>query len=105
MTASQASPLATIQQLDPVYVDVTQSSADLLRLRRELASGALKGAAAGQAKVRLVLEDGTDYDRRGTFKFSDVTVNQSTGSVTLRTVFPNPEEVLLPGMYRAGRHR
>lgn len=99
VTASQASPLAIIQQLDPVYVDVTQSSADLLRLKRDLASGSLKEAAADQAKVRLVLEDGTAYDQRGTFKFSDVTVNQGTGSVTLRTLFPNPDEVLLPGLY------
>ena len=99
VTASQDTPLATIQQLNPVYVDVTQSSADLLRLKRELAGGTLKGASASQARVRLVLEDGTDYDQRGTFKFSDVTVNQSTGSVTLRTVFPNLKEVLLPGLY------
>ena len=97
--AEQDQSLATIQQLDPVFVDVTQSSAELLRLKRELASGALKGAAAGQAKVRLQLEDGTDYGQPGNFKFSDVTVNPSTGSVTLRTVFPNPEEILLPGMY------
>lgn len=99
VTASQASPLATIQALDRVYVDVTQSSAELLRLKRELASGALKGADAGQAKVHLVFEDGTAYDQPGSFKFSDVTVNPSTGSVTLRTLFPNPKELLLPGMY------
>lgn len=99
VTAGQAAPLAIIQQLDPIYVDVTQASAELLRLKRQLASGALKGVAADQARVRLSLEDGTSYDRPGTFKFSDVTVNPSTGSVTLRTVFPNPAEVLLPGMY------
>jgi len=99
VTASQAVPLATIQQLDPIYVDVTQSSSDLLQLKRQLASGALRGAAAGQAKVSLLFEDGTPYARPGTLKFSDVTVNQSTGSVTLRTVFPNPDELLLPGMY------
>jgi membrane fusion protein (multidrug efflux system) len=99
VTASQANPLATIQALDKVYVDVTQSSADLLRLKRELASGTLKGATAGQAKVHLVFEDGTAYDQPGSLKFSDVTVNSSTGSVTLRTVFPNPRELLLPGMY------
>jgi membrane fusion protein, multidrug efflux system len=97
--AEQDQSLATIQQLDPIYVDVTQSSAELLRLKRELASGALKGAAAGQAKVRLQLEDGSDYEQAGSFQFSDVTVNPSTGSVTLRTVFPNPDELLLPGMY------
>lgn len=99
VTASQPAPLATIQQLDPIYVDVTQSSSDLLQLKRQLASGALSGAAAGQAKVSLLFEDGTPYARTGTLKFSDVTVNQSTGSVTLRTVFPNPDEMLLPGMY------
>jgi len=99
VTASQPAPLATIQQLDPIYVDVTQSSSDLLQLKRQLASGALSGAAAGQAKVSLLFEDGTPYARTGTLKFSDVTVNQSTGSVTLRTVFPNPDELLLPGMY------
>ncbi|AMV73731.1 efflux RND transporter periplasmic adaptor subunit [Desulfuromonas carbonis] len=98
VTASQATPLATIQALDPAYVDVTQSSAELLQLKRELASGALKGAA-GQAKVRLVFEDGTDYDQTGVLKFSDVTVDPSTGSVTLRTLFPNPKQLLLPGMY------
>jgi len=98
VTASQATPLATIQQLKQVYVDLTQSSSELLRLKRELASGTLKGTA-GQAEVRLLLEDGTGYDQPGSFKFSDVTVDPSTGSVTLRTVFPNPDEVLLPGMY------
>lgn len=103
VTAGQAAPLAIIQQLDPIYVDVTQSSAELLRLKRELASGALTGVAAGQARVRLRLEDGTSYELPGSFKFSDVTVNQSTGSVTLRTVFPNPAEVLLPGMYVQAR--
>jgi len=99
VTANQAAPLATIQQLDPIYVDLTQSNSDLLRLKRQLASGALQGKAAGQAKVRLLLEDGIGYDLPGALKFSDVTVNPSTGSVTLRTVFPNPQEVLLPGMY------
>jgi membrane fusion protein, multidrug efflux system len=99
VTASQAAPLATIQQLDPVYVDVTQSTAELLRLQHELTSGALKTDADGQPKVQLVLEDGTNYPLAGTMKFSDVTVNQSTGSVTLRTLFPNPQHLLLPGMY------
>jgi len=98
-TAGQAAPLATIQKLDPVYVDVTQSTSDLLRLKRELASGALQSDGGGQAQVKLLLEDGSAYPLPGTLKFSDVTVSPSTGSVTLRTQFPNPRQLLLPGMY------
>ena len=98
VTASQPAPLATIQKLDPVYVDVTQSSADMLRLKQALASGQLKSGGS-QAKVKLILEDGSKYPLEGVMKFSDVTVDQSTGSVTVRTVFPNPKNVLLPGMY------
>ncbi|HEX4352251.1 MAG TPA: efflux RND transporter periplasmic adaptor subunit [Polyangiales bacterium] len=96
VTASQSAPLATIQQLDPIYVDVTQSSAQLLRLKRLLASG---GALPPSAKVDLMLEDGTQYDEVGELQFTDVTVDASTGSVTLRALFPNPEGLLLPGMY------
>ena len=99
VTASQTAPLATIQQLDPVYVDVTQSSAELLRLKRNLANGELKGQDASQAKVKLLLEDGSSYPQEGILKFSEVTVDQSTGSVTLRALFPNPEQLLLPGMF------
>lgn len=99
VTTGQPTPLATIQQMDPIYVDVTQSSANLLRLRQNLASGQLKGNGAQQAKVKLLLEDGTSYPVGGTLKFSDVTVDPSTGSFILRTVFPNPRHVLLPGMY------
>ena len=99
VTASQAAPLATIQQLDPVYVDVTQSSAELLRLKRSLANGELKGQDVGQAKVKLLLEDGSSYPLEGSLKFSEVTVGQSTGSVTLRALFPNPDQLLLPGMF------
>jgi len=102
VTANQATALATIQQLDPVYVDMTQSSADLLRLKRELASGEIKGAQAGQAKVKLILEDESHYPQEGTLKFSEVTVDQSTGSVTLRASFPNPNQLLLPGMFVRG---
>jgi len=102
VTANQATALATIQQLDPVYVDVTQSSADLLRLKRNLASGELKNDAPGQAKVKLLLEDNSTYPQTGTFKFSEVTVDQSTGSVTLRAQFPNPNQLLLPGMFVRG---
>lgn len=96
VTASQAAPLATIQRLDRIYVDVTQSASDMLDLRRRLAAGDL---GATQARVKLVLEDGTTYPLAGRLEFSDVTVNQSTGSVALRAVFPNPDGVLLPGMY------
>ncbi|BDV41124.1 MexX family efflux pump subunit [Geotalea uraniireducens] len=99
VTASQPTALATIQQLAPIYVDVTQSTADLLKLKQNLASGILKKSAAGQAKVKLILEDGTPYPLAGVLKFSDVTVDQSTGSVTLRAVFPNPKDTLLPGMF------
>jgi len=88
-----------VQQLDTIYVDVTQSSADLLRLRRDLASGQLKTAGANQAAVKLILEDGSTYPLAGKLQFSDVTVDQSTGSITLRAVFPNPKGELLPGMY------
>ena len=98
VTASQPTALATIQQLDSMYVDVTQSSAELLRLKRNLASGLLK-SDAGQARVKLLLEDGTPYPLPGTLKFSEVTVDQSTGSITLRAVFPNPKQTLLPGMF------
>lgn len=99
VTASQPAPLATIQQLDTVFVDVTQSSANLLRLRRSLAQGDLQSGGPDQARVRLVLEDGTPYPQEGVLAFSDVTVDPGTGSVTLRTVFPNPDHLLLPGMY------
>lgn len=99
VTANQALALATIQQLDPVYVDVTQSSAELLRLKRDLANGAIKADGANQAKVKLLLEDGTPYPLEGSLKFSEVTVDQGTGSITLRALFPNPEQMLLPGMF------
>jgi membrane fusion protein (multidrug efflux system) len=100
VTASQTAALATIQQLDSMYVDVTQSSADLLKLKQNLASGMLKNSgAAQQARVKLLLEDGTPYPQAGTLKFSEVTVDQSTGSITLRAVFPNPKQTLLPGMF------
>jgi membrane fusion protein, multidrug efflux system len=100
VTASQTTALATVQQLDPIYVDVTQSSADLLSLKRDLASGALKRAGNSQAAmVHLVLEDGTPYPLEGRLAFTDVTVDSTTGSVTLRAVFPNPKHDLLPGMF------
>ena len=99
VTASQSSALATIQQLSPIYVDVTQSSAELLRLKQNLASGALKSNGSTDAKVRLLLENGSPYPLPGTLKFSEVTVDQSTGSITLRAIFPNPKHILLPGMF------
>ncbi|MBP5988330.1 MAG: efflux RND transporter periplasmic adaptor subunit [Azonexus sp.] len=99
VTASQQSALATVQQLDPIYVDVTQSSAELLRLKRDLTSGKLKKAGAAQAAVKLVLEDGSAYPLTGKLQFSDVTVDQGTGTIMLRAVFPNPKGDLLPGMY------
>ena len=99
VTASQPAALATVQQLSPIYVDVTQSSAELLRLKRNLASGLLKSNGTAQAKVNLLLEDGSAYPLPGTLKFSEVTVDQSTGSITLRAIFPNPKQTLLPGMF------
>jgi membrane fusion protein (multidrug efflux system) len=99
VTAYQPTPLAVIQQLDPIYVDVAQANADLLRLRRSLESGNLKNGGGSQKKVSLLLEDGTPYSRQGTLQFRDVTVDPTTGSVTLRMVFANPNQVLLPGMF------
>lgn len=99
VTANQASALATIQKLDSVYVDVTQSSSSLLRLKKNMESGLIKKDAANQAKIKLVLEDGTPYPQEGVLKFSDVTVDTGTGSISLRSVFPNPKMTLLPGMY------
>ena len=98
VTASQAMPLATIQQLDPVYVDVTQSSTETLRLRKALENSPRKDED-GQAKVLLLLDDGTQYPQPGNLKFTEAFVEPSTGSVTLRTLFPNPKLLLLPGMF------
>ena len=98
-TAYQSSPFATIQQLDPIYVDAAQSSANLLQLKRNIAAGRIKGTGPDQARVKLLLEDGTPYPQEGTLKFSEVTVDPSTGSFILRMVFPNPKYILLPGMY------
>ncbi|TKJ80313.1 efflux transporter periplasmic adaptor subunit [Pseudomonas sp. CFBP13509] len=99
VTASQATAMATIQQLDPIYVDVTQSSAALLNLKESLAKGEIQKVGANAAKVALVLENGRTYPLEGRLEFSDVTVNQDTGAITLRAVFPNPNADLLPGMY------
>ena len=95
----QLEAMAVIQQLDPIYVDVTQSSVELLELRRELESGRLQKAGDNAAKVKLTLEDGSQYKLDGKLEFSEVSVDQTTGSVTLRAVFPNPDHTLLPGMF------
>ena len=99
VTANQATALATVQQLDPVYVDVTQPSATLLRLQRESAAGLLRRDESGQTRVQLQLEDGSAYAHPGALQFSEVTVDPGTGSVTLRALVPNPERLLLPGMF------
>ncbi len=103
VTASQAAPLVTVAQLDPIYVDLTQPSAQLLQQRRDLASGALRRASADRAVVRLLLEDGSEYPHPGEVQFSEVIVDQGTGSVTLRAIFPNPDQMLLPGMFVRAR--
>ena len=99
VTAGQGTAMTTIQQIDPIYVDVTQSSSSLLRLQQSLASGALRKDGANSTKVKLLLENGTPYPLEGTLQFRDVTVDPTTGSFILRIVFPNPNSILLPGMY------
>src|SRR5258706_3934 len=100
---SAATLMTTVQQIDPIYVDLTQSSVEGLQLRRDIASGRLKVSGPGQAQVALTLEDGSQYSVPGTLQFSDITVNQGTGSVTVRAMFPNPQFVLLPGMFVRAR--
>lgn len=99
VSSGQSSAMAVIQQLDPIYVDVTQSSVAMLKLRRELASGQLQKAGENAARVKLILEDGSEYAELGQLEFSEVSVDEGTGSVTLRAVFPNPNHDLLPGMF------
>jgi membrane fusion protein (multidrug efflux system) len=99
VTARQSAALATIQQIDPIYVDVTQSSTELIRLRREIASGAIRSDRTGAASVKLTLEDGSAYPLEGRLEFTEVSVDPTSGAVTLRAVFPNPQHQLLPGMY------
>lgn len=96
VTSGQADPLTTIQRLDPIFVDIQQSSADLLTLRRQLAGG---GGTPSEATVSLKLEDGSDYGRKGRLQFTEAMVDPATGTVTLRARFPNPQGLLLPGMY------
>lgn len=101
VTANQATALTTVQQLDPIHVDVTQTSTEVLRLKRELAAGRLQraGNGDGEAPIRLVLEDGTRYPQEGRLAFAGVNVDTGTGSITLRAVVPNPQGLLMPGMY------
>lgn len=105
VTANQTTSLATITQLDPIYVDVTESATTLLRLKQELAAGQLQRSGPDQAKVTLLLEDGSPYGAPGILQFSEVTVDQGTGTVALRAIFPNHDHMLLPGLYvRAELH-
>ncbi|MGD2128534.1 MAG: efflux RND transporter periplasmic adaptor subunit [Lysobacterales bacterium] len=97
VTANQDSPLATVQQLDPIYVDLTRSASELLQLRRELSSGAARSTEG--IPVTIILEDGTRYAHEGELAFSDVAVDPMTGSYALRVVVPNPDSLLMPGMY------
>lgn len=99
VTAYQPVALATVQQLDPIYVDVTQATADILRLTDRVERGHLKAGMREDKKVKLLLEDGTPYPLEGKLQFRDVSVDQATGSVILRMVFPNPQRILLPGMF------
>ncbi|MHA7848090.1 multidrug efflux RND transporter periplasmic adaptor subunit SdeX [Serratia sp. D1N4] len=102
VSTGQVTAMTTVQQLDPMYVDVTQSSNDFLRLKQELADGTLQ-QENGKAKVKLLLENGQEYAHEGTLEFSDVTVDQTTGSITIRAIFPNPNDALLPGMFVRAR--
>ena len=95
----QSDALATIQQLDPIYIDITESSAALLKQREDFSKGRLQSSSGGAATVNLTLENGSVYPAQGRLEFSEVSVDPSTGSVTLRAVFPNPDHVLLPGMF------
>ena len=99
VTSQQSTPLATVQQLDPIYVDITQSSVDMLKLQRALASGDLQRDEKNEAEVSLTLEDGSEYGEHGKLQFAEVSVDPSTGAVLLRALFPNPRRELLPGMF------
>jgi len=104
VTAGQTTALTTITQLDPIYVDLNQSSSDLLRLRQEFASGKLSQGDAGKAPVSLTLDGSSHaYDKPGELKFADVTVDSSTGAVQVRAMFPNPDKLLYPGLFVRAR--
>lgn len=102
-SASDATKMAVIRQLDPIYVDFTQSSVEMLKLRRSLESGKRQGVSQKEARIALLLEDGTTYAETGRLVFSGVSVDESTGTVALRGEFPNPEKLLLPGMFVRGQ--
>ncbi|HKU13466.1 MAG TPA: efflux RND transporter periplasmic adaptor subunit [Steroidobacteraceae bacterium] len=97
--ASAATPMATVQQIDPIYVDLNETSVEGLRLRQQVGKGRVKLNGPDQTHVRLVLEDGTPYAQTGLLQFTDISVNEGTGSVTVRAIFPNPDHLLLPGMF------
>lgn len=103
LTANQAQSLTTITQLDPLYVDITQSTTEVLRLKKQLADGQLTHNEKGAARITLVLDDGSRYAHEGTLQFSGVQVNPATGAITLRATVPNPEGLLMPGMYVRAR--
>ena len=103
MQAGSATLMATVQSIDPIYVDLSQASVEGLRLRQDAASGRLRLHGPGQAKVTLTLEDGSTYSHPGTLQFTDISVDQATGSVIVRALFPNPQSILLPGMYVRAR--
>lgn len=99
VTASQQAPLAVVQQLDPIYVDVTQPVSEMLNLREEMQAGILQNTGESYAEMRVRLDNGQEYQARGKLLFADVTVDQTTGSISMRAEFPNPQHVLLPGMF------
>ena len=99
VTPGQTDALTTVQTLDPIFVNISQSTSDLLKLRASLAGGALTSTGPDSTEISLKLEDGSDYPLKGKLLFTDVTVDQTTGTVTLRAIFPNPNGILLPGMY------
>lgn len=99
VTSDQTTALATVTQLDPIYIDLNQSAVDLIRIKRAMDDGRLQSDEAHQAKIKLKLEDGSIYPEMGTLQFSEVNVSPATGTVTLRAIVPNPKKLLLPGMY------
>ena len=106
VTANQSAKLTTITQLDPIYVDVTQAGGRLLKIKQAIANGRIKGVESGQVEVSLIIDStGAEYPHKGTLQFSDVTVNETTGTIRLRVVFPNPDGTLLPGMFVRGQVR
>ncbi len=106
VTANQSAKLTTITQLDPIYVDVTQAGGRLLKIKQAIQNGRIKGVTEGQIEVNLIIDaTGAEYPHTGTLQFSDVTVNETTGTVRLRAVFPNPDGTLLPGMFVRGQVR